>query len=106
MTVARIVGEQDRELVLGSYSISGGISAVLQAFRDADVRRLLPEIAVPTLVLHRTNDKAVRIAAGRDIASRIKGAEFVELDGDDHWFFAGDQRPVLAAIKAFVERIS
>lgn len=92
--------------LLRAASSPGGISAVLQAFRDADVRRLLPEIAVPTLVLHRTNDKAVRIAAGRDIASRIKGAEFVELDGDDHWFFAGDQRPVLEAIKAFVERIS
>ena len=92
--------------LLRAASSPGGISAVLEAFRDADVRHLLPQIAVPTLVLHRTNDKAVRIAAGRDIASRIKGAEFVELDGSDHWFFAGDQRPVLEAIGRFVKRIS
>ncbi|RXH24903.1 SARP family transcriptional regulator [Bradyrhizobium nanningense] len=91
--------------LLRAASSPGGISAVLEAFRDADVRRLLPEITVPTLVLHRRGDQAVRIAAGRDIASRIKGAEFVELDGNDHWFFAGDQQPVLEAIRAFVERI-
>ena len=92
--------------LLRAASSPGGISAVLEAFRDADVRELLPRVAVPTLVLHRRGDQAVRIAAGRDIASRISGAKFVELDGDDHWFFAGDQQPVLEAIKAFVERIS
>jgi len=89
--------------LLRAASSPGGISAVLEAFRDADVRELLPRVAVPTLVLHRRGDRAVRIAAGRDIASRIKGAKFVELDGNDHWFFAGDQRPVLDAIGRFVE---
>ncbi|PDT91166.1 SARP family transcriptional regulator [Bradyrhizobium sp. Y36] len=92
--------------LLRAASSPGGISAVLEAFRDADVRHLLPEISVPTLVLHRRGDKAVRIAAGRDIASRIKGAEFVELDGSDHWFFAGDQQPVLEAMSGFMKRIS
>ncbi|MBR0973643.1 MULTISPECIES: alpha/beta fold hydrolase [Bradyrhizobium] len=91
--------------LLRAASSPGGISAVLAAFRDADVRHLLARIAVPTLVLHRRNDQAVRIAAGRDIASRISGAEFVELDGHDHWFFAGDQQPVLAAIRRFTEAL-
>jgi DNA-binding SARP family transcriptional activator/pimeloyl-ACP methyl ester carboxylesterase len=92
--------------LLRAASSPGGFSAVLEAFRDADVRHLLPEITVPTLVLHRRGDRAVRIAAGRDIASRIKGAQFVELDGEDHWFFAGDQQPVLAAIGQFVETLN
>ena len=92
--------------LLRAASSPGGISAVLQAFRDADVRALLPQVSVPTLVLHRRGDKAVRIAAGRDIASRIKGAEFVELDGSDHWFFAGDQQPVLAAMRRFIEGVA
>jgi hypothetical protein len=56
-------------------------------------------------VLHRRNDRAARIEAGRDIASRISGAQFVELDGKDHWFFAGDQQPVLGAIKRFVNAL-
>jgi DNA-binding SARP family transcriptional activator/pimeloyl-ACP methyl ester carboxylesterase len=91
--------------LLRAASSPGGISAVLEAFRDADVRHLLPQITVPTLVLHRKNDQAVRIAAGRDVASRIRGAAFVELDGNDHWFFAGDQQPVLAAIGEFILRV-
>ena len=74
---------------------------MLKALRDTDVRHLLPRVAVPTLVLHRRNDAAVRLAAGRDMASHISGAEFVELDGNDHWFFAGAQPPVLEAIKQF-----
>ncbi|WP_035372967.1 type VI secretion system membrane subunit TssM [Pseudoduganella violaceinigra] len=46
MTVARIVGEQDRELVLGSYSISGAFTRaawegyVRDAFKDAANREL------------------------------------------------------------------
>lgn len=92
--------------LLRAASSPGGISAVLEAFRDADVRHLLGEIAVPTLVLHRQDDRAVRIAAGRDVASRISGAEFVALDGNDHWFFAGDQRPVLEAIGRFTENLA
>ncbi|KJC39650.1 SARP family transcriptional regulator [Bradyrhizobium sp. LTSP849] len=87
--------------VLRAASSPGGVWAVLEAFRDADVRHLLPQITVPTLVLHRRDDQAVRIAAGRDVASRITGAQFVEFDGNDHWFFAGDQRPVLEAIERF-----
>jgi len=78
---------------------------VLEALRDTDVRPLLPRVSVPTLVLHRRNDRAVRIAAGRDMARQITGAQFVELDGDDHWFFAGAQRPVLEAIKRFVDAL-
>jgi pimeloyl-ACP methyl ester carboxylesterase len=91
--------------LLRAASSPGGISAVLEAFRDADVRHLLPQITVPTLVLHRQGDKAVRIAAGRDVASRIPGAQFVELDGHDHWFFAGDHRPVLEAVRRFTETL-
>ena len=88
--------------LLRAASSPGGIRAVLEALRDTDVRDLLPRLSVPTLVLHRRNDRAVRLTAGRDMASHIAGAEFIELDGDDHWFFAGAQQPVIAAIKRFV----
>jgi pimeloyl-ACP methyl ester carboxylesterase len=89
--------------LLRAASSPGSIWAVLEALRDTDVRHLLPRVSVPTLVLHRRNDRAVRIAAGRDMAGQIKGAQFVELEGDDHWFFAGAQQPVLEAIKRFVD---
>ena len=91
--------------LLRAASSPGSIWAVLKVLRDTDVRHLLPRVSVPTLVLHRRNDQAVRIEAGRDMASQIKGAQFVELDGNDHWFFAGAQQPVLEAIKRFVSAL-
>jgi DNA-binding SARP family transcriptional activator/pimeloyl-ACP methyl ester carboxylesterase len=91
--------------LLRAASSPGGIWTVLKALRDTDVRHLLPRVSAPTLVLHRRNDRAVHIAAGRDMASQITGAQFVELDGNDHWFFAGAQQPALEAVKQFVDAL-
>ena len=38
----------------------------------------------PTLVLHAREDAAVPVAAGRQLAALIPGAEFVELDSKNH----------------------
>ncbi|CAN2536069.1 2-hydroxy-6-oxononadienedioate/2-hydroxy-6-oxononatrienedioate+hydrolase [Methylocapsa aurea] len=88
--------------LLRAASSPGGIWAVLESLRDTDVRHLLARVSSPTLVLHRRNDRAVRVAAGRDLARQIPGARYVELDGDDHWFFAGDQHPIFEAIRRFI----
>jgi class 3 adenylate cyclase len=50
----------------------------------ADVRHVLETVQCPTLVLHRSGDRDSRPEEGRYIASRIHGARFVELSGDDH----------------------
>ena len=88
--------------LLRAASGPGAIKGVLEALRDTDVRHLLGRISAPTLVLHRRGDRAVRIGAGRHLASHIAHARFVELDGGDHWIFAGDQQPVLASVKQFI----
>ena len=88
--------------LLRAASSPGAIKGVLEALRDTDVRHLLGRISAPTLVLHRRDDRAVRIGAGRHLASHIAQARFIELDGADHWPFAGDQHPVLAGIRQFV----
>jgi pimeloyl-ACP methyl ester carboxylesterase/DNA-binding CsgD family transcriptional regulator len=49
-----------------------------------DVMDLLPQVAVPTLVLHARADEAVSPAQGRLLASRIPGATLVELDSRNH----------------------
>jgi len=69
------------------------------------VRHLLKRIAVPSLVLHRRGDRAVRVGAGRHLAGHIPQARFIELDGDDHWAFAGDQRAVLDRVRQFVAEL-
>ena len=88
--------------LLRAASSPGAVKGVLEALRDTDVRHFLNRISVPTLVLHRRGDRAVRVGAGRHLASHIPQARFVELDGADHWPFAGDQQPVLDSIRDFV----
>jgi DNA-binding SARP family transcriptional activator len=92
--------------LLRAASSPGAIKGVLEALRDMDVRDLLGRISAPTLVLHRHGDRAVRIGAGRHLASHIAHARFVELDGADHWVFAGDQQSVLASVKQFVSSLA
>ncbi|CCD97567.1 alpha/beta hydrolase [Bradyrhizobium sp. STM 3809] len=91
--------------LLRAASSPGAIKGLLEALRDTDVRHLLAQVSAPTLVLHRRKDRAVLIGAGRHLASHIPGATFVALDGADHWIFAGDQQPVLAAIASFLDRL-
>ena len=91
--------------LLRAASSPGAITAVLESLRDTDVRSQLPLIATPTLVLHRRGDRAVRIEAGRHLAGAIPGAQLVELVGDDHWLWAGDQHCALEQIRTFVRRL-
>jgi pimeloyl-ACP methyl ester carboxylesterase len=88
--------------LLRAASSPGALKGLLEALRDTDVRHCLSQVSAPTLVLHRRGDRAVRIGAGQYLASHIAQARFVELDGADHWAFAGDQKAVLASIKKFV----
>ncbi len=67
-----------------------------------DVRHVLAAIRVPTLVLHRIGDRDSNIEEGRYIASHIPGAKSVELPGDDHLLFVGDQDAVLREVENFI----
>jgi class 3 adenylate cyclase len=70
------------------------------------VRGVLPFVRVPTLVLHRTGDRTLLVEEGRYVASLIPGAQFVELPGDDHLPFVGDQDALIDRIAAFVTSAS
>lgn len=72
---------------------------------EVDIIDILGSIKVPTLLMQRTNDIDVKIEEGRFIADRIKGARFVELDGDDHLFWVGDTKAVLDEMKAFMQSV-
>lgn len=75
--------------------------ALLQAAREVDVVELLPLVAVPTLILHRTQD-FIPVHASRFMAGRIPGARLVELPGTDHAFWFGDFDQIVDEIEAFV----
>jgi len=76
--------------------------ALLRMNTQIDVRDLLPTIRVPALVMHRTGDRDVNVEEGRWLAARIPGARFVELPGDDHLPWVGDQDALLDEIQEFL----
>lgn len=69
---------------------------------EIDIRHVLPAIGAPTLVLHRRRDRDARIEEGQFIARQIPNARFVELDGEDHLLWVGDQDRLLDEIERFL----
>jgi len=80
----------------------GAAVALTQMNAEIDVRRVLPTIRVPSLVIHRTGDLLLKIDEGRFVADCIPGSKFVELPGDDHLPFVGDQDAILDEVEEFL----
>jgi class 3 adenylate cyclase len=74
----------------------------IQSLGPVDIRGLLGTIQAPVLVLHRTGDRLADVAASRYMAEHLPGARLVELSGDDHLPFFGDQDAVVALTQEFL----
>ena len=83
----------------------GAAAALTRMNADIDIRNVLPTIRVPTLVIHRTGDRCLRVEEGRLMSELIPHARFVELPGDDHLPFVGDQDAILDAVQRFVSEL-
>ncbi|MGH7336884.1 MAG: alpha/beta fold hydrolase, partial [Myxococcota bacterium] len=59
-------------------------AALLESRGMIDVSPLLPQVSVPTLVLHSRGDAVCPVSEGRSIATEIPGATFVELESRNH----------------------
>ncbi|HKS10101.1 MAG TPA: alpha/beta fold hydrolase [Pyrinomonadaceae bacterium] len=80
----------------------GAAVALTQMNAEIDVRNVLPSIRVPSLVIHRSEDQCLKVEEGRFVAERIPGAKFVELPGNDHLPFVGDQDAILDEMEEFL----
>ena len=69
---------------------------------EVDIRRFLGAVRVPTLLLHRTADPWIAVQTSRYMAERIPGARLVELAGNEHLPFLGDQDSVVALTQEFL----
>ena len=89
----------NRMLVLGGTPSTG--IAWLRMVQATDVRHVLSAIRVPTLVMHRSDDKIIPVEHGRHFAEHIPGARYVELPGHDHlWWVQGDD--ILDEVESFL----
>lgn len=80
----------------------GAVKSFTVLNSQIDVRSILPAIRVPTLVLHRKDDAQVPIELGRELASCIADAKFIEYPGGDHIITTSDVDAVLGDIEEFV----
>jgi DNA-binding SARP family transcriptional activator/class 3 adenylate cyclase len=100
-----ILGDETAVRWYVSYLMRGASPAANRAIRvmnhDIDVRDVLPTIAVPTLVLYRS-DEYFRDGT-RFIGEHIPGARVIELPGNDHLPWEGDRDGVVAEIERFLE---
>jgi pimeloyl-ACP methyl ester carboxylesterase len=66
--------------------------------------QLFEQVQTPTLVLLRRDSRYLGADVARAAAAQIDGSTLVELDGGDHFPFAGDVDAVVGAIRDFVAR--
>ena len=85
------------------YSASPGtIRHIFEFVGQTDVRHVLPSIRVPTLIMHRRDDTALKVEHSRYLAEHIPAARYVELEGTDSLFSVGDSEAVLGEIEEFL----
>jgi len=63
---------------------------LMTAVLDIDVRPLVPQVTVPTLVIHRRGDTIIPFESGRQLATGIPGARFLPLDGRNHFILPNE----------------
>ena len=80
----------------------GSALAYLRMQTEVDVRRILPAIRVPTLVLQRRNDVYRDPGNSGYLADHIPGATYVELPGREHLVFLGDQDAIVDEVEEFL----
>jgi class 3 adenylate cyclase len=79
-----------------------GAIALIDLYREIDVRGVLPSVSAPTLVTHRSGDRLVLVDQARYLAEHIPGATYVELPGEDHLPWVGDQDAIIDEIEEFL----
>jgi len=85
--------------------MSASPSAVLALTRmnaAIDVRHVLPTIHVPTLIIHRKDERVLNVEHARYMARQIPDSKYVELPGVDHLPWVGDQDAILDEVEEFL----
>lgn len=75
---------------------------ILELSYSVDVTRLLPNIKIPTLILHREGDKVITVDHGRQLAAEIPNAQFNLLKGKVHPLWLGETSQLIKEISEFI----
>jgi pimeloyl-ACP methyl ester carboxylesterase len=75
-----------------------------EAMHGFDSYERLPELRVPTLIVHGTEDQAIPPANAELLAGRIHGSELVLLQGAGHLYHSEQAAAADAAVLSFIRR--
>jgi len=76
--------------------------ALLALSYELDVGDLLGRVRAPTLVVHRTGDRAAPLAQAEALADGIDGARLAVLPGRSHIPYAGDRDELVRVVRGFL----
>jgi DNA-binding SARP family transcriptional activator/pimeloyl-ACP methyl ester carboxylesterase len=80
----------------------GGAADIVRRLLETDIRPALPRVSVPTLVLHRRDDRAIDVGNAHYLAQTIPTAQLRLLPGQDTVIWAGDVDAVAEAIETWI----
>jgi class 3 adenylate cyclase len=79
------------------------VTALMRMNSQIDISNIVSTIRVPTLVIHRKGDVTINVDGGRYLAKHIPGARYIELPGQDHPPWIGENAEEIAdAIEEFL----
>jgi pimeloyl-ACP methyl ester carboxylesterase len=77
--------------------------ALMRMNSQIDISAILPSVRVPTLIIHRTNDRIVNVDGGRRLAELIPNSRLLEVPGEDHLpWIGGDVDLITDQIEEFL----
>lgn len=101
-TAARVLGKLRRALSTHGAARPEALMSGLARLRDGDLRRALPMVRVPALVMAGERDRIIRPAASRALARALPRARYVEVAGAAHAPFLSHPRQFAKQLTGFL----
>jgi len=98
--------DQDMNILKDWFPTAEGFTAQLQGIMAWEAYSRLPQITVPTLVLHGDSDRLIPPGNGEIVASRIPGARLVKIPRAGHIFGTDQPDTSNQAISEFISQVS
>jgi pimeloyl-ACP methyl ester carboxylesterase len=83
-----------------------GMSVMIRALADADLRDELPRMTVPTLLIWGTGDVRSPVAVGEDLRARIAGSRLVLIPGAGHLSQVEAPDRFNAEVRSFLQSVA
>ncbi len=97
---------RDEIIAIMSDFHPSGYRAMATAFADLDLRPVLPQVRVPTLLVWGEDDRRSPLSAGRQMCDSIPGARLVVLHGSGHMSNLEQPEQFNAEVRKFLNNLS